>query len=89
MIWRLLLMATLLGACSSRNYTHYLIDPAPTTAESALRVAGDLVDLLETPFQLGEDRISISASGGGTAVAAICLIFKGRIGLPSIRAYDS
>jgi len=41
-----------------------LIDPAPHSRESAERFATDLVAALETPFELGEDRISISASIG-------------------------
>ena len=41
-----------------------LVDPEPTTQESAVRVAERMVELIEQPFQIGEDRISISASIG-------------------------
>ena len=41
-----------------------LVDPEPTTQESAVRHAAAVVDLIEQPFQIGEDRISISASIG-------------------------
>ena len=30
----LLILGMILGGCSARNYTHYLIEPAPTTQES-------------------------------------------------------
>ena len=41
-----------------------LIDPAPHTHEAAKRFAIDVVAAIEVPFELGEDRISISASVG-------------------------
>jgi diguanylate cyclase (GGDEF)-like protein len=41
-----------------------IVDPAPTTAEHAVRFARDLIGVIETPFELGEDRIGISASVG-------------------------
>jgi diguanylate cyclase (GGDEF)-like protein len=41
-----------------------IIDPAPTTLEHAARFARDLVGIIETPFELGADRIGISASIG-------------------------
>ena len=41
-----------------------IVDPAPTTAEHCGRFAEELVTLIETPFELGEDRIAISASIG-------------------------
>ncbi len=41
-----------------------VVDPQPQTAESAARLAEELVTLIEVPFQIGEDRISISASVG-------------------------
>ncbi len=41
-----------------------LIDAAPQTAEHAARFAKELVELIELPFELGEDSISISASVG-------------------------
>lgn len=41
-----------------------LIDPLPHTHEAAERFAIDVVAAIETPFELGEDQISISASIG-------------------------
>lgn len=41
-----------------------VIDPQPRTAENSVRFARELIGVLETPFELGEDRISISASIG-------------------------
>ena len=41
-----------------------IIDPAPQTAEQAARFARELIGVIETPFELGEDRIGISASIG-------------------------
>ena len=41
-----------------------MLDTDPQTPDNALKAARALVDLLEQPFQLGEDRISISASIG-------------------------
>ena len=41
-----------------------VVDPEPTTNEAAARHAAELVALIEMPFQIGEDRISISASVG-------------------------
>ncbi len=39
-------------------------DPAPAAPEQSERLARELVDLLEIPFEFGEDRIRISASVG-------------------------
>lgn len=41
-----------------------VIDPAPTTAEHSARFARELIGIIETPFELGADRIRISASVG-------------------------
>ncbi|MDW3218352.1 MAG: EAL domain-containing protein [Acidimicrobiales bacterium] len=41
-----------------------IIDPAPQTAEHAVRFSKDLVGVIETPFELGADQIGISASIG-------------------------
>lgn len=41
-----------------------IIDPAPQTAEVAVRFSKDLVGVIETPFELGADQIGISASIG-------------------------
>ncbi len=41
-----------------------VLDPSPAVPELSKRFAVTLVDLLSQPFQLGEDRISISASVG-------------------------
>ncbi len=41
-----------------------IVDPAPSTAEAAARFAQELIAVLETPFDLGEDHIAISASIG-------------------------
>jgi len=41
-----------------------IIDPAPQTAEHAVRFARDLIGVIEIPFELGEDHIGISASVG-------------------------
>ena len=41
-----------------------VIDPSPRTIENTARFARELIGVLETPFELGEDRISISASIG-------------------------
>jgi diguanylate cyclase (GGDEF)-like protein len=41
-----------------------VIDPSPPTAEHAARFARELVDLIEVPFEVGQDRIAISASIG-------------------------
>ena len=43
-----------------------ILDPNPRTAEHAKRFAADLVRLIEQPFEIGEDRITISASVGIT-----------------------
>ncbi|MEM9465355.1 MAG: EAL domain-containing protein [Actinomycetota bacterium] len=41
-----------------------ILDPDPRTPEQAKRFAAELVTLIEQPFEIGEDRISISASVG-------------------------
>jgi len=41
-----------------------IIDPAPTTTEHSARFARELIGIIETPFELGADRIRISASVG-------------------------
>lgn len=41
-----------------------IIDPAPHTNEHASRFARELVAVVEAPFEIGEDRITISASIG-------------------------
>ena len=41
-----------------------ILDPAPSTADQAKRFAVELVALIEQPFEIGEDRITISASVG-------------------------
>ncbi len=41
-----------------------VIDAAPATADHAKRFASELVTLVEEPFEIGEDRIRISASVG-------------------------
>ncbi|RMH70401.1 MAG: bifunctional diguanylate cyclase/phosphodiesterase [Actinomyces sp.] len=41
-----------------------VLDPAPAAPEQSERLARELVDLLEIPFEFGEDRIRISASVG-------------------------
>lgn len=41
-----------------------IIDPAPTTLDHAARFARELIGVIETPFELGADRIGISASIG-------------------------
>ncbi|MEO0493883.1 MAG: EAL domain-containing protein [Actinomycetota bacterium] len=41
-----------------------IIDPAPHTNEHAARFAKELVGVIEAPFEIGEDRITISASIG-------------------------
>jgi len=41
-----------------------IIDPAPTTLEHAARFAREMISTIEVPFELGADRIAISASVG-------------------------
>lgn len=41
-----------------------LIDPAPHTTDHAARYAHEIVAAIEAPFDIGQDRISISASVG-------------------------
>ncbi|MFQ5557320.1 MAG: diguanylate cyclase domain-containing protein, partial [Acidimicrobiales bacterium] len=41
-----------------------VVDPEPVTADHASRLGRELVELVETPFELGEDRITVSASVG-------------------------
>ncbi|MEZ5244238.1 MAG: EAL domain-containing protein [Acidimicrobiales bacterium] len=41
-----------------------IIDPAPTTLDHTVRFARELISDIETPFELGADRIRISASIG-------------------------
>ncbi|MEM9202587.1 MAG: bifunctional diguanylate cyclase/phosphodiesterase [Actinomycetota bacterium] len=41
-----------------------VVDPAPPTVDHARQLATELVAMIEQPFEIGEDRISISASIG-------------------------
>ena len=41
-----------------------IVDPSPSTRENGSRLAREVVALIEVPFDLGEDRIGVSASVG-------------------------